>query len=285
MPRILGGFAGLIVGIFLYAGAVMPAIAAFFGLTSVPWVTVAAFTVLITTIFAYIIAVIAQLPTLAAPAAAAALPPIPVEGFMSGYISGLSAVVNFALWPLSPFGVLGPTTGFVVAVVGFLSVFSILSRNLIFQAILGWTNWLRPYSYLATSVGILLFLVNLPFAIAAFGPGAIRLDGLTGTIETTGGIVGVTGFRGGFNLGNFTFLSPGPGVGLAIQSLFGAAGISAHETGHTLTVASFGGVFHWINAIDENVPPLRRLTLAYGELIPESHFPRGLPFRHVRIWS
>jgi hypothetical protein len=185
--------------------------------------------------------------------AAAALPANPVEGFMSGYISGFSAVMNFALWAFTPLGALGLTIGFLVALVGFLSVFAALSRNPIFQGVLGWSNWIRPYSYLATAFGILLFLVNFPFALAAFGLAAVRLDLLTGTIETTGGLVGLTGFAGGgFNLGNYTFLSPGP-IGLAFQSPFGLPGVSAYETGHTLTVASFGGVFHWIDAIDENI--------------------------------
>jgi hypothetical protein len=97
--------------------------------------------------------------------------------------------------------------------------------------------------------------------------------------------VGITGFRGGFNLGNFTFLSPTPERGLAIQSPFDAPGLSAHETGHTLTMAALGGLFHWINAVDENVPPFARKRAAYGELIAESHLPRPHPIRHVRVWS
>jgi hypothetical protein len=299
MPRVIGGFAGLILGVFWYVlvasalgitsfGSVIAGIVSFFGLTIDEWIVVAAFSVAITTLFAYTVATIALIPTLAAPPVTGALPPNPVEGFMGGYISGFSAVVNFALWAFTPLGAAGFTIGFFVALLGFLSVFSGLSRNLAFQGILGWSNWIRPYSYLATAVGILLFLINLPFALATFGPAAIRLDPFTGTVETTGGIVGITGFlRGGFNLGNFTFISPPPGLGLGFRSAFGGPGISAHETGHTLTVASFGGVFHWINAIDENLLRTRATSfLAYGELIPESHFPgRPGPFRNIRIWS
>lgn len=294
MPRIIGGFTGLILGVFWYLliaaalgiasfGSVIAAIVSFFGLTTSEWIVAAVFSVVITTLFAYTVATIALLPALAAPAVAPALPPNPVEGFMGGYISGFSAVVNYALWAFTPLGGAGSVLGFLVALMAFLSVFAGLSRNLGFQAGLGWSNWIRPYSYLATAVGILLFLINLPFALAAFGLAAVRLDRLTGTIETTGGIVGATGFVGGFNLGNFTFLSPGPRGGLGFRSPFGSPGISAHETGHTLTVASFGGVFHWIDAIDENL--LGSSSLAYGEMIPESHFPRPLPSRNVRIWS
>jgi len=296
MPRIIGGFVGLFLGVVWYgvvasvlgitAFPVISAIVASFGLTVDAWIVVAVFTVVITTVFAYAVATIALLPALAPPPAAAALPANPVEGFMSGYISGFSAVVNFALWAFTPLGALGLTIGFLVALVGFLSVLAALSRNPIFQGVLGWSNWIRPYSYLATAFGILLFLVNFPFAVAAFGLAAVRLDLLTGTIETTGGLVGLTGFAGGgFNLGNYTFLSPGP-IGLAFQSPFGLPGVSAHETGHTLTVASFGGVFHWIDAIDENIIHSKATSfLAYGEMIPESHIPRPLPRRNVRIWS
>ena len=57
-------------------------------------------------------------------------------------------------------------------------------------------------SWLATAFGLILFILNLPFALLAFGPAAIRFDRLTATIETTGGaLIGITGFTGGFNLG------------------------------------------------------------------------------------
>jgi hypothetical protein len=299
MPRIIGGFVGLFLGVFWYLliatalgissfGALITGIVSFFGLTTSQWIVVAVFSLVITTLFAYTVATIALLPVLAAPPATPALPANPVEGFMSGYISGFSAVVNFALWAFVPWGAAGPVLGFLIALMGFLSVFAGLSRNPGYQAGLGWSNWIRPYSYLATGVGLLLFLINLPFALMALGPAAVRPDGLTGTIETTGGIVGITGYVGAFNLGNFTFIAPGITAGGVViaPSIFGAPGISAHETGHTLTVASFGGVFHWIDAVDENLIHAPGTGfLAYGEMIPESHIPRGLPRRNVRIWS
>ena len=144
-------------------------------------------------------------------------------------------------------------------------------------------------SYLVMPFGIILFLINAPFAFATFGIAAFRFDPSTATIETTGGIASTvtlifSPLTRGFNLGNFTFLISVPGAGLSVQTPFTTPGLSAHETGHTLTVAAFGGIFGWINAVDENIPPFRRLALAYGEMVPESHLPRPL-FVFVRVWS
>jgi hypothetical protein len=294
--RFVGGLFGLALALFLWAvtmavlglAAILGPVAsllAFLGSPSVAvWIAIAVFTLFVATLFAYILGAVATIVLMAPPAAAAALPADPLESFMGGFLTGLSAGVNFGLWALLV-PVIGLALGAVLGLICFLVVIPPVSRSLGFQALLGWSSWIMPYSWLATAVGLLLFVVNLPFALAAFGPGAVRLDVSTGTIETTGGLVGITGFVGGFDLGNFSYLSPGPGGTLAIQTPFGAPGLSAHETGHTLSVPGFGGMFHWINAVDENVPPLRRLRAAYGELIAESHFPGPLPRRHVRVWS
>jgi hypothetical protein len=136
-------------------------------------------------------------------------------------------------------------------------------------------------SYLMTPLGFLLFVLNLPF-----GPTALRFDSLTGTVETSNGAVVNFLFAvspnpaTGFNLGNFTFIRVPPG---GSPFAGGGSGLSPHETGHTLTVAALGGFYGWINAIDQNVPPLRRGARAYGELVPESHFGgTGRPF--VPVW-
>lgn len=299
MRLFIGGIIGLVLGLLLYLttaiilGVGVPGflISILFGLlpfltsfTPGAWIVITVFTVVIVNIFSYVIATIALItPTATTPSGA--LPVSPAEEFMRGLIIGLTAGLNFGIWALIV-PLIGFFIGLYVGLLCFLAVITLFSRNLVYQGFLGWSSWLMPMSYLVTPLGILLFVINLPFAITAFGPGAVRLDHLTGTIETTGGLVGITGIRGGgFNLGNFTFLSPALGVPLSgIQTPFGGPGLSAHETGHTLTVAAFGGVFGWINAIDENVPPFKRSNLAYGELVPESHFPRAfLP--HVRVWS
>jgi hypothetical protein len=296
LPRILGAAIGLALVVLFFlilAAALGWAIAgpigtlvATLGLSVAAWCWITGCAIVLVTLFAYAIAAIALLPIQAAAAMAAPLLPVSItERFMSGVITGIAAGVNFTIWALLPMGPVGITIGSIIGTIGLLSAFRPFAVAAPFQTVLGWSSWLMPYSWLATAVGLLLFLVNLPFALAAFGPGAIRFDPSTSTVESTGGVVGIAFTGGGFNLGNFTFLSPSSGVGLGIQSGFTVPGLSAHETGHTLTVASFGGVFHWIGAIDENVPPLRRGPAAYSEVLPESHLPRPLPSRHVLQWS
>jgi len=148
---------------------------------------------------------------------------------------------------------------------------------------------------------------QVPFALAAAAavgaPSPVRFDVLTATIETKGGaLIGVTGFAGGFNPSNFTFVTPAPPP--SIRTPFNGAGpggaitggLSSHENGHTLNTAVFSGIVTWINAIDENVLPLKRNSLAYGELTAESHISRGgfgagagavpalVPRQHVTLW-
>ena len=50
-----------------------------------------------------------------------------------------------------------------------LTAIIFVARNRFFQGVLGWSGWLFPLSYFATAVGLLLFIVNIPFAFAAFG--------------------------------------------------------------------------------------------------------------------
>ncbi|KRE52938.1 hypothetical protein ASG92_25040 [Arthrobacter sp. Soil736] len=275
IPAVLPG-SGPLVGLIL--ALILP-------LSPAEWLLIAFFTVALFTVFAYVLATIGLLPVIASTPISAAPTPLPVsplEETMRGFMIGLTAGLNFGIWALLPFGL---PIAIVLGLVCFAAVFTLISRNLFYQGILGWLSWLMPMSYFVTPLGILFFLINLPFALGAFGFAALRFDARTSTIETTGGLSGITGFRGGFNLGNFTFLATAPGVVPAtVQTAFGAPGLSAHETGHTLTIAAFGGLYHWTGAVDENVPPFRRLVLAYSELVPESHFPRsGLP--HVRVWS
>jgi hypothetical protein len=276
------GVGGVIPGFGWFVSLVLPLV----GLLGVGgWLLVGIFALVIFTVFAYVLAAIGLMPGIAATPITTPPTPLPIsplEEVMRGLLIGLAAGMNLGIWTLVPIGAI---VGAIVGVVGFLAVFTAVSRTIVYQALLGWLSWIMPMSYLVTPIGIVFFLINLPFALAGAGLAALRFDTLTATVETTGGLSGVTGFRGGFNLGNFTFLATAPGVApAAVQTPFGAPGLSAHETGHTLTVGAFGGIYGWTNAVDENIPPFRRLALAYGELMPESHFPRG-GFTHVREWS
>jgi len=83
-------------------------------------------------------------------------------------------------------------------------------------------------------------------------------------------------------------IAPSPPAGTGGGFL--VSGTSSHEVGHTLNASAFGGVVLWINAIDENIPPFRKLNLAYGELTAEGHaqnMPTPPPLRpafFVSLW-
>jgi hypothetical protein len=114
---------------------------------------------------------------------------------------------------------------------------------------------------------LLLFFVNIPFAILSFGSRAFNFDWTTGVVHTAGGlaIIATSPTTGGFCVGNFTFVRAVP-----VAGAFTAPSVDSHETGHSLNTALFGGVVLWINAIDQNILPPRR-NLAYGELTAEGH--------------
>jgi len=239
---------------------------------------------LVVTIIAYATAAVSLL---GATPVALVIPTNPIELFSRGLIMGVTTAANLVL--VSALTGL-PILSSVVLIFGLLaSIPAVSASRFVFQPLLGLLSWFLPATWLIMPLGILLFVLNLPLAIAQSGIGAVRFDFLTFTFESTGGVI--TNFlfslspipATGFNLGNFTFLTLAPGGALAaVQSPFGAAGLSAHETGHTLTVAAFGGFFGWINAVDEGI--LGRTTAAYGEIIPESHFSPRPPFAFLPMW-
>ena len=203
-----------------------------------------------------------------------AIPATAGEFFARGVLIGLSAAINTVLLSLVPgAGIVLAAWAFIVIS---LAAVVFVGRSRVYQGFLGWSGWLFPLSYLATGVGLLLFIVNIPFAFTTFGLGAFAIDWTTGVIETRGGLSGITGFNGGFSLGNFTFLagSSATGAGPA-PTRFVSPSVSSHETGHSLNTAAAGGVVLWINAIDENIAP-GRMNLAYGELAAEGH-ARNMP--------
>jgi hypothetical protein len=187
------------------------------------------------------------------------------EFFGRGLMIGTSAMVNSVLLALIPYaGVVLASWAFTVIS---LAAVIFVARNRIFQGFLGWSGWLLPVSHLATGVGLLLFLVNIPFALVTFGLGAFFFDWTTGVVHTAGGLAAIATppATAGFSLGNFTFVRA-----LPVAGAFTAPSVDSHETGHSLNTAAFGGVVLWINAIDQSILPPRR-NLAYGELTAESH--------------
>ncbi len=205
------------------------------------------------------------------------------EQFFLGIMIGAAAGINAVFWLLA--GQL-PRTSFtppyvawnfilaLTALIPFLAVVAAISLSRVYQTFVGWFGILMPYSWLATGVGLLLFIITLPIALGQSGAAALRFDFTTATVELSINLSAISGFSGGFSLGNFTFLMPGP----AMQTPFNAPGLSSHETGHTLNTAVLGGAFLWVNAIDENLPG-RIGRNSWGEMLAESHFPRpGFPY-------
>jgi hypothetical protein len=190
------------------------------------------------------------------------------EFFSRGAIIGLASSTNWlvmsAIPRLAPFAIF-------IFVITLLAVIPAIAGNRFYQRVLGLLGWILPLNYLMLPLGILLFLVSAPFALAMGG--SVRFDVLTFSIETAGGAV-LSLAKTSFNIGNFTFFPPP--TALIAPSAF-TTGFSAHETGHTLNNAAFGGFFYWIGAIDENLipgptPGSVRGAGAYAELLAESHF-------------
>jgi hypothetical protein len=222
---------------------------------------------LVATIFLYVGAAISVL-------SGAALGEFFSRGAMIGAASGANWLIMSAIPSLS-------VVAGILFIITLLALIPPIAGNRFYQRVIGALGWVLPLNYLMLPLGVLVFLITAPFALAApAGTGSVRWDWLTWTVETAGGAaLGATGFVGGFNIGNFTFISPGVTTSPAFTT-----GVSAHETGHTLSGAAFGGFFYWIGAVDENVPPLRRGSAAYSEMLAESHFsgPTGGPF--IPMW-
>ncbi len=195
-----------------------------------------------------------------------------MRGFMIGFNAGLNAVIATALF--------GPVVGIALGVINFLAAFDGIAASPIYQGILGWSSWLMPMSWLATAIGLIFFVVNVVVAFFTFwipqwfgGSGwdaarinSVSIDWGTGTIVTHGGLL--TPAPGGYNLGNFAYIHR--------NSTFSTS-LVQHETGHTLNVAAFGSIFHFVGAIDENVIPGRGAN-AYAEKFADSNDPtRSVP--------
>jgi RHS repeat-associated protein len=182
-----------------------------------------------------------------------------MRGFMIGFNAGLNAILASAVF--------GPGIGLALGIINFLAAFDTVANSAVYQGILGWSNWLMPMSWVATGIGLAFFVLNVIPAIFTLNQvNAVRIDSLsidwgTGTIVTQGGWTFLPGFRGGFNLGNFTYITPGSGV-------------RDHETGHTLSSAAFGSIFHFVGAIDENLVQSTPAN-AYAERIADSHDTGG----------
>ncbi|MGP1373759.1 MAG: SpvB/TcaC N-terminal domain-containing protein [Almyronema sp.] len=192
--------------------------------------------------------------------------------FMRGFMIGFNAGMNATLLTFMGAGVLGV----VIGVINFLAAFDTIANSEVYQGILGWSSWLMPMSWLATGIGLIFFVLNGLAALFTLNQvEAVRIESLsidwgTGTIVTEGGFLFLPGFNGGYNLGNFAYVTPGSTV-------------VDHETGHTLNVAAFGSIFHFIGAIDENVVQTNPAD-AYAERLAESNDPTTFDPDIIPMW-
>lgn len=194
--------------------------------------------------------------------------------FMRGFSIGLNAGLNAMLGSM----IFGPVVGIALGVINFLAAFDGIAgdRGGAYQAVLGWSSWLMPMSWIATGLGLGAFLINL---VAAGVTGndrgtasrirSITVDWATGTIVTHGGVL-MRSDTLGYTLGNFVYIN-------RTASMRVAAGTIDHETGHVLQVAAFGSIWHFVGAWDENVGPSGgRRSNAYAEQLAEGHNPPGI---------
>lgn len=215
---------------------------------------------------------------------------------------GMTAVFNSVgcsvIASAATLGFAGPLIPILAAwvfIINSLAAFPAVSRNRIYQGLLGWSGWIMPLSLMASVFGFIWFAINaIPALISGIAGGGwpFRIDFSTGAIETVGGITGLisTSSAAAGTVGHFVFvLAPfgtnpstlQPPFLVAVSPSF-PGNVSAHEVGHTLDYVAFSG-FRVIFALIDQVI-MGNLFTAYSELTADSHVPN--PGRiQVRVWS
>jgi hypothetical protein len=188
--------------------------------------------------------------------------------FMPGVLLGLNTGVNGVLIA----AIVSPIAA-VICVIPALAVIEPVARSDIYQAFLGWGNFILPMSWVIVGIGLLILiasgilaLVNLAIHSTFLSIEKVKIHAQTGTTFLVGGLGGNANLNPdstGFNMGCFAFLRRGK----ASEYLF------EHESGHTLNLGIWGTVIHLIGALDENV--FGGHANAYTELFAESNVPPG----------
>jgi hypothetical protein len=163
----------------------------------------------------------------------------------------------------------------VLFVVNFLAVVKWVSQFEIYQGIVGWCKWCLPMSWPVVLLGLLFVIFSLLLAaVTRFQVNYLRLKGIkvdwaTGTVFIKGGLVSnINAWDTAFNMGNFAFVDMNSGD-WHIE----------HESGHTLNLAAFGFIFHFIGTVDELV---LRQGNAYSERLAESNSSGG---DSIAMWA
>jgi hypothetical protein len=189
-----------------------------------------------------------------------------LPGALLGLNTGVNGVLIAAL--------VGPIVAVVICLLPALAVIEPVARSNIYQAFLGWGNFVLPMSWLIVGLGLLflifsgiLALINLAIKSNFLKIEKLKLDAKTGTTFLVGGLAGNANLNPnstGYNMGNFAFLTSGNAT---------SAYLVEHESGHSLNLGIWGAVVHLIGALDENV--FGGHANAYTELFAESNVPPG----------
>jgi hypothetical protein len=202
--------------------------------------------------------------------------------FMRGWLIGLNAVLNgllgFGIVALSGNVPAAAVVGVVLAAINILCVLAPVTQNGFFQGVLGWLNWLMPMSWLVVALGIVFYAFSLLlWGVTGGKVEYLRVqkagaDWKTGTFFIKGGLIANLNYLDtAFNMGNFSFVD-----------YKSADWHKDHEAGHTLNLAAFGSVFHFIGAIDENA---LRGENAFAERLAESNVGPTSSRPKIAMWS
>jgi hypothetical protein len=186
-----------------------------------------------------------------------------LPGGLLGVTTGINVVLITAIAGIVP--------AIVICLIPMLAIVEPIARSDVYQAFVGWANWLLPMSWPIVALGLVLMLVSLLGGLIGlagaefFKVSKFFLDWKTGTFFLQGGIAGNANLNPnstGYNMGDFAFLR---------KDATGVDYLTEHEAGHTLNLAAFGFVVHLIGALDENV--FGGHNAAYTELFAESNVP------------
>lgn len=204
--------------------------------------------------------------------------PRPVGSLARVLLVTSNAAANFVA--LTALGV-APAIAAAPVLVAFGAAVAPIGENRTYATVLGWTAPLLPMTWPATGVGVAAAALNYVLArLTGKGPVRFGFEPAVCAVIVYGGPLYL--FRCGYNLGNLVFIHSH----FVDESGTCEPGLLAHETGHTLNVAAFGFVFHYIGAVHENWgPPAGGAgEAAYAELWAESR--RRSPGRPwVRGWA
>ncbi len=214
------------------------------------------------------------------------------RAFMIGMNAALTGGLTLGATALDP--VMGVGLAIWNFVVVSLAAIPAVSTNRYYQGIIGWTGWTSPTSLLGSLVGFIVFVANLPFAIA-IGAGSgnwwpVRFDWRTGVVELTGGFLHFisTPTAVGGTVGHFSFiidttLPPGTfwPTGPVPDSGPGSSP-QAHEVGHCLDYVAFGFLRNILALVDQVM--MGSGIGAYTEMTADSHVPHFGRFQ-VNMWT